>query len=125
HQAAVDAAVSQVVRDERAQKAMATTPPAPAPAPAPIITPPPAPAPKETTIPDVQPRTPSEAASALLGFLIKTGRFGIPTDRPKEVYDAQRDLGVKPDGIVGPLTRAAAKKVGVALPPRPAKYPKV
>lgn len=59
------------------------------------------------------------AANALLQFLIKTGRFGGGKDKPAEVKAAQRDLGVKPDGIVGPKTRTAALNQGVALPPKP------
>lgn len=92
-QAAVDAAVSQAIREDD-RKAM----PLPAPAPA-------------------GSRTPKQAAGELQQFLIKTGRFGSKKDHPAEVIAAQRDLGVKPDGIVGPKTRAAARKQGVALPP--------
>jgi murein L,D-transpeptidase YcbB/YkuD len=62
-------------------------------------------------------RSPKQAAGDLQHFLIKTGRFGTLKDRPAEVIQAQRDLGVKADGIVGPKTRAAARKQGVALPP--------
>ena len=93
-QAAVDAAVSQAIRADEARTAM----PLPAP-----------PAPGS--------RSPKQAAGELQQFLIKTGRFGSKKDRPAEVIAAQRDLGVKPDGIVGPKTRAAARKQGVALPP--------
>ena len=66
------------------------------------------------------------AAQKLLTFLIRTGRFGTlahdtksKKDRPVEIKEAQRVLGVVPDGIVGPKTRAAAAAVGVALPERP------
>jgi peptidoglycan hydrolase-like protein with peptidoglycan-binding domain len=59
------------------------------------------------------------AAQKLLMFLIKTGRFGGGKDKPAEVKAAQKDLGVKPDGIVGPKTRTAALNQGVALPPKP------
>ena len=105
-QAAVDAAVSQAIRD--------MPPPAPAPAaqPGPVPTPPPAPVDAEVV------RTPKEAAQGLLKFLIDTGRFGTKTNPVPEVAEAQRNLGVKADGIVGPKTRAAAKAQGVALPPR-------
>lgn len=34
-----------------------------------------------------------------------------------EIIAIQKKLGVKPDGIIGPNTRAAAKKKGIALPP--------
>jgi peptidoglycan hydrolase-like protein with peptidoglycan-binding domain len=86
-QAAVDAAMTQVIRDSQQQAA-----------------------------PDAKKKA---AANALLQFLIKTGRFGGGKDRPNEVKAAQRDLGVKPDGIVGPKTRTAALNQGVALPPKP------
>lgn len=59
------------------------------------------------------------AARNLLEFLIRTGRFGSSTDKPEEIKAAQRDLGVPADGMVGPSTRAAALRAGVALPPRP------
>lgn len=59
------------------------------------------------------------AARTLLEFLIRTGRFGSSTDKPDEIKAAQRDLGVPADGMVGPSTRAAALRAGVALPPRP------
>lgn len=58
-----------------------------------------------------------QAAKDLLKFLLRTGRFGTLKDRPAEVKAAQLALGVQPDGIVGPRTRAAARKQGVALPP--------
>lgn len=88
-QAAVDATMHQVIREHEA----ASQPPADSKAKA--------------------------AANALLQFLIKTGRFGGGKDKPAEVKAAQRDLGVKPDGIVGPKTRTAALNQGVALPPKP------
>lgn len=64
-------------------------------------------------------RTPKSAAMQLLAFLVATKRFGGGSDRPNEIKDAQTDLGVKPDGIVGPVTRAAAAAVGVTLPRSP------
>lgn len=97
-QAAVDAAVSHAIRADEARPVPQAPMPLPAPAPAGT-------------------RDPKQAAGELQQFLIKTGRFGSKKDRPAEVVAAQRDLGVKPDGIVGPKTRAAAAKVGVALPP--------
>jgi len=126
-QAAVDAAMSQVVKD------MSTPPATPAQqAMRRIIdakvaemhpTPPPTPMPPPQE-PDPKKRA---AAQQLLAFLIKTGRFGTlahdtkhKKDRPKEIKAAQLALGVSPDGIVGPETTAAAEAVGVALPPRPA-----
>lgn len=62
------------------------------------------------------PRSPRDAAADLSAFLRKTHRFGSAADRPAEVQDAQTDLGVEADGIVGPKTRAAAKRAGVSLP---------
>lgn len=85
-QAAVDAAVSQALRD----------------------------APNPDT---AERERQAQAARDLTRFLIRTGRFGTLKDRPQEVIAAQTALGVKPDGIVGPRTRAAAAAVGVALPP--------
>lgn len=61
-------------------------------------------------------RAPAQAARDLAEFLRRTHRFGSKTDRPAEVQTAQRDLGVPADGIVGPRTRAAAKRAGVTLP---------
>ena len=64
-------------------------------------------------------RTPKQAAAQLRVFLHATKRCGTKTDRPDEVKSAQADMRVKPvDGIVGPSTRAAAKKLGVTLPNR-------
>lgn len=66
-------------------------------------------------------RTPKQAAQALRSFLLLSKRFGTVADRPQQTKDAQREMGVEPDGIVGPKTRAAAKALGVELPPKPAK----
>lgn len=79
---------------------------------------PPLPLPPKFFKPSAPPSAAKAAAADLLRFLIKTGRFGNKRDRPEEIKRAQRALGVKPDGIVGPKTRAAAAKAGVALPPR-------
>lgn len=105
-QAAVDAVMQRVVAE--------TLPPGaivqqakPAAAPPPV-------APED---PDALARQ-QTAAKRLLAFLVKTGRFGNKADRPNEVRQAQAELNVTPDGIVGPKTRAATKAVGVALPPR-------
>lgn len=61
-------------------------------------------------------RTPKQAALDLQSFLERTQRFGSKSDRPDEVRAAQRDLGVTPDGIVGPITRKAAAVWNVTLP---------
>lgn len=58
------------------------------------------------------------AALRLRDFLQRTKRFGTKQDKPGEVFDAQRGMGIKADGIVGPATRAKAKSLGVALPAR-------
>lgn len=94
-QAAVDAAMAQVVRDTLTPK------PAPPPAAAPAA---------------ARKRSPKDAAKALLRFVLDTGRFGSKQDRPQQIRDAQRDMGLPADGIIGPKTRAAAAKHGVALP---------
>lgn len=91
-QAAVDAAVSRAIREEH-------------------------PAAQPAAAPEASSRSAHDAAVALQKFLLKTGRFGTLKDRPQEVKDAQRDMGLKPDGIVGKRTRTAAAKQGVALPP--------
>lgn len=61
-------------------------------------------------------RTPKQAAEALRDFLSQTHRFGHGGDRPQEVRDAQRDMGITPDGIVGPITRKTAATWNVTLP---------
>lgn len=108
-QAAVNAAVKQAVKDEIARNGV--PPGVPKDIAAKIAASPPQP----TAAPI---RTPKEAATALREFLLNTHRFGSKADRPADVMSAQRDLGVKADGIVGPITRAAAKKAGVTLPAR-------
>lgn len=114
-QAAVDAAMAQVVKEHQAIRTDPYAPPAAAPTPMP-------PAPELTAEQQKQ----RAAAQKLLKFLIATGRFGTlahdiksKKDRPAEIKEAQRVLRVAPDGIVGPKTRAAAAAVGVALPDRP------
>jgi hypothetical protein len=64
-------------------------------------------------------RTPKQAAEALQAFLQRTKRFGSGSDRPQEVKDAQRDMGIKADGIVGPITRKTAQLWSVSLPSNP------
>jgi len=64
-------------------------------------------------------RTPRQAAEALAAFLRETKRFGSASDRPEETRQAQRDLGIKPDGIVGPITRKTAALWNVQLPAAP------
>lgn len=61
-------------------------------------------------------RTPKQAAEALKTFLDRAQRFGGGADRPQEVRDAQRDMGITPDGIVGPITRKTASVWNVTLP---------
>lgn len=106
--AAVNAVVSDVVKTTTAPATVTTTAPATA---LPVAVAPSSPAapPK---------RSPKDAAQALRSFLLRTKRFGSRTDRPQQVRDAQRDLGVEPDGIVGPKTRAAARAAGSILPPK-------
>lgn len=67
-------------------------------------------------------REPKAAARALRDFLVATQRFGSTADRPNEIMDAQADMGgLKPDGIVGPKTRARARALGFTLPIKPTK----
>jgi peptidoglycan hydrolase-like protein with peptidoglycan-binding domain len=74
----------------------------------------PAPAP---TVPEKM--TPNQTARALRLHLTKTGSFGSRAKPDPIVAQAQRDLDVSPaDGIVGPATRAAARRAGVTLPLR-------
>lgn len=120
-QAAVDAAMAQVVKEHHAIRTDPYAPPQASPKPAPPMPMPP----PELTAEQQKQRA---AAQKLLAFLIKTGRFGTlahdtksKKDRPAEIKEAQRVLRVSPDGIVGPKTRAAAAAVGVALPERPNK----
>lgn len=66
--------------------------------------------------------SPAVAAQRLAVFLTRTNRFGSKVDHPEEIKTAQRDLKVAADGVVGPKTRAAAKKAGTVLPmPRKVK----
>lgn len=63
--------------------------------------------------------TPRETARALALHLRKTHSFGTKAKPDPIVAQAQRDLDVSPaDGIVGPATRAAARRAGVTLPLR-------
>jgi ATP-dependent exoDNAse (exonuclease V) beta subunit len=63
--------------------------------------------------------TPNETARALALHLRKTGSFGSKRKPDPIVAQAQRDLDVSPaDGVVGPATRAAARRAGVTLPSR-------
>lgn len=114
-QAAIDAAVSEAIRAGM-PKPIDANPEYAAPPSSSSSTPDPPPFPAELAPPSSS--AAKDAAGSLLAFLIKTRRFGSTKDRPAEVLAAQRALGVKPDGIVGPSTRAAAAKLGVALPPR-------
>lgn len=61
-------------------------------------------------------RTPAQAAQQLAQYVRETGSNGKRGDAI--VASLQRDLdsGLKPDGIVGPKTRAAAKRHGVVIP---------
>ena len=57
------------------------------------------------------PRSPHDAAASLRAMMLTTSG---PTRA--QVTAAQSDLGVEPDGIVGPKTRAAARAAGTTLP---------
>ena len=63
------------------------------------------------------PQVAFEAATALKAYLLGGGNWGWKGNRSKNVAIAQRALGVKADGIVGPVTRRATRRYGVELPP--------
>jgi len=63
--------------------------------------------------------TPQQAAQDLADYLRGGGQFGTKRHPSPEVHKAQVALGLRPDGVVGPLTRNAARAVGVVLPLRP------
>lgn len=70
-----------------------------------------------TTTPD----SPKDVARALRLHLERTRSFGSKGKPDRIVAQAQRELGVSPaDGVVGPATRNAARKLGVVLPLRSA-----
>lgn len=75
------------------------------------------PKPKPPIYAKVDPRKAFEAATALKAYLIGGGNWGWRGKRSSQVAAAQKLLGVKADGIVGQNTRAAARRVGVTLPP--------
>ena len=91
-----------------------TAPPKPRPRPRPRRRPQPYPRPKPKP---VDQRRAFEAATALKAYLIGGGNWGWRGKPSPQVAAAQRLLGVKDDGIVGQNTRAAARRVGVTLPP--------
>jgi hypothetical protein len=62
---------------------------------------------------------PAIAAQALRTHVEAGGNFGTGAQPSPEVAAIQRVLQVADDGIVGPNTRAAARKYGVVLPRRP------
>lgn len=97
--AAVNAVVSQVVKEMTASpaKAQAQEPP--------------------RVVIDVPRRSGKDAAEYLAEFLGRTHRYGSKKKPVQEVKDAQRDMGsLAIDGIVGPKTRARAAQLGVKLP---------
>lgn len=101
-QAAVNAAVANMVRDlstpSKAEAQEAVKPP-------PVVS------------IDVPPRNARDAALYLRDFLKRTRRYGSKKAPVQEVKDAQRDMGgLVIDGIVGPKTRARAKQLGTTLP---------
>jgi hypothetical protein len=67
------------------------------------------------------PDTPKQVATALRLHLERTRSFGSKGHPDRIVAQAQRELGVAPaDGVVGPATRNAARKLGITLPLRSA-----
>lgn len=69
------------------------------------------------------PMTLKQRAALLKIHLVQNQRnpraFGYKGHPSKAVADFQRAAGIRSDGILGPETRAAARAVGVTLPPRP------
>ena len=63
--------------------------------------------------------TPRAAAQALADYLRGGGQFGTKARPSPEVAKAQTIFGLRPDGVVGPATRNAARTAGVVLPLRP------
>lgn len=60
-----------------------------------------------------------QAAQLLAKYLAKPGAdFGRKGEPSDPVFRFQKLAGIKADGILGPEVRAAAKAVGVTLPPR-------
>ncbi len=60
-----------------------------------------------------------QAAELLRAHLAEPGaNWGYAGHENKFVATSQRDMGLVPDGIVGPATRARALELGVTLPPR-------
>jgi len=69
--------------------------------------------------PDGGPAIVRHAALELEGYLRSPGaRFGVKNAPSEAVIKFQSVAGLKPDGILGPDVRAAARAVGVTLPPR-------
>jgi hypothetical protein len=69
------------------------------------------------------PEDPKKAAESLQKYLLGGGKFGTANYPSEVVASVQRVLMVADDGILGPQTRAAARKYGVVLPPRPGRVP--
>jgi hypothetical protein len=63
--------------------------------------------------------TPTQAAAALADYLREGGSFGSAAHPSAAVGHAQRAIGLKVDGIVGPKLRRATRALGVILPLRP------
>lgn len=63
--------------------------------------------------------SPAQAARNLADYLRGGGAFGYKGNPSEEVARTQRALGLTGDGIVGPQTRNASRRLGVILPLRP------
>jgi len=76
--------------------------------------------PQKASKPNDKPKdvTPKQAAQALKDYLIRTSDFGSDDKKSPTVKEYQRLMGMGSDaiGIVGPKTRAKAKRLGVTLP---------
>ncbi len=62
---------------------------------------------------------PTQLVTGLDAYLRSGGNFGSKTNPSERVAAVQRALQVADDGVMGPDTRAAARKYGVELPIRP------
>ncbi len=87
----------------------------------------PTPAKPKSVVSKPKAKTPStdarkKSAAGLRDYLVKTSDFGSDAHKSPNVIAYQKAMGMGSQsiGIVGPLTRALATKLGVTLPPKPA-----
>lgn len=145
-QAAVDAAMADLVKKLEQREMQAPQPTGPGtssvsrtpynvPAPASVLRDPFVPTPPTEADP-IRPATSvtdmlamqKQAAKDLLAYVLKTRNFGTEKQRPPEIVRLQQQMGMQLEpreaGILGPKTRARAKELGVAIPRSPNPVPK-